>query len=421
MMKIAQRNRQHPAQKQYFVALQIAVHRQRAILNLRLHQRIFDVDGLMLIAKQNAARIQRLAVLLPLQNGLYNLLPARAGLVVIGRLVDFRAQRQTRFHGLVLERFHGIGQMRAMAVSHRQRKRRAVRKTGRNSILQKGVVGAQVRIDHLVFIPHAHKVGLVNIQQGFDDAERGFVDVVQLVADDKLVCGQRLVQFRRRAQRAGQVIRGIEKAARLDISEQVDALFFILDGPQIIGQRHGKAFRRQFRVHAVATTHERQGGFQLEQIVQKLADRRVVRADIQHIGPVGIVGADVFQGIQREGLLLANRRQRARHGIFHPGQHLPRKFLHRLHANPPGRVVGDAHGRQAGLQDLPGFVGERQRQDLFRCGSLADGFADAQRQRRGLGRTRVGQDQIDAMAGRLDLSLFVGRNKTCGDELNGDR
>ncbi|MNT16697.1 hypothetical protein D3C72_1518130 [compost metagenome] len=88
------------------------------------------------VAQQDAALVQRPAVLLPLQRGVDGFDPARAWGVRIRRLADLRAHGKIGVDGFVLERFHGVCQMRPMPVRHRQRKRRAVRKTGGDAMPQ---------------------------------------------------------------------------------------------------------------------------------------------------------------------------------------------------------------------------------------------------------------------------------------------
>ncbi|MNQ40808.1 hypothetical protein D3C85_544690 [compost metagenome] len=184
VVEVVQRNGQHAAQEQDFFAQQVALHRQRAVGHAGVHQGVFDFDGLMRVAQQDAALVQRLAGLLPLQDGLDDLRAAVARCVGVGGFVNLGAQRQVGIHRLLLEGFHRVGQMRAVAVGHRQREVRAIGEAGADAALKEGFVGAQVGIDHLVFVAHAHEVGDVHVQQRFDDAERCFVDVVQLVDQD---------------------------------------------------------------------------------------------------------------------------------------------------------------------------------------------------------------------------------------------
>ncbi|MNL29625.1 hypothetical protein D3C87_1513110 [compost metagenome] len=136
MVEIVQRDGEHAAQKQNLFAQQIAVHRQCAVLHARVHERIFQFYGLVGVAQQDAAAVQRLTILLPLKNGFDDFGSARARSARVRRFADLRAYGKIGIHGFALEGFHGVRQVGAMAVCHRQRKPGAIRKAGGDAMFQ---------------------------------------------------------------------------------------------------------------------------------------------------------------------------------------------------------------------------------------------------------------------------------------------
>ncbi|MNL37938.1 hypothetical protein D3C87_1601160 [compost metagenome] len=129
----------------------------------------------------------------------------------------------------------------------------------------------------------------------------------------------------------------------------------------------------------------------------------------------------VFQRGQGISLLLARGMQDFRLAILDLRQDALREILHGLHVDPPGRVVGDAHVHQTRLQDLPGFIGEGQREDVFGRQTPGKRLSDTQGQGRRLRGPRIGDDQARPAPRCLDFSLFFGWGESCGEELSGRR
>ncbi|MNT71532.1 hypothetical protein D3C72_2100270 [compost metagenome] len=127
---------------------------------------------------------------------------------------------------------------------------------------------------------------------------------MHFVAHHQLEVRQLVARIRVRREPAGQVVAGIEESAGGHLAEHVDALPFVFDGPQVVGQGNARAGRRVLRIVGAIGGH-RHGGFQPQQVVQELADGRVVGPDVERVRVLRVVERHAFQRRQRKFLLFA--------------------------------------------------------------------------------------------------------------------
>jgi len=326
--------------------------------------------------------------------------------------------RAAGFVGLVGQLRHRLRQLWPEAEAGVQRQVLGHADLDVEGVAHEGRVGAGLTVDDLVAVAHADEgASLVELQQLAQHREHGAVAVVHLVDQQQL---QAHVQARRQAfsqgrvvgvqQPAGQVVGGVVGAAEGGVvGVAAAALVFIaakgaqadVVAAQLVGHIGGDAALAQLGL-------QRQAAFETGKAGQQALDVALVgigQGEGLAVAVVGVVQG-ALQGAQHMGLERLRGAQLAHAAAFHRSQALGAELGEGLHAQGAACGGVQAQAGHGGAKGLHGGIGVGQHLDALRGHALGQRLAQAQHQRGGLGRARIGLHDDARVACELDGALL---------------